>query len=141
MASNGDHGWRGGGRFRIARVDGWTMLRFAKLSTRRTAFTEAIGAFFRKERIAGRPSFDPFEVLIRIETPTPRRRLDVDNVAKSCLDALTGRLWKDDSQVMRLVCEKQEAEAERIVVCARPIGGSPLSLETARLIAAADGLT
>ena len=139
MATPGDHGWRGGGRFRIARIDGWTILRFAKLSTRRTAFTEALATFFRKERIAGRPSFDAFEVLIRIDTPAPRWRLDVDNVAKACLDALTGRLWKDDSQVMRLVCEKHDAESERIVVFARPFGDAPA--ETTRLIAAADSLS
>lgn len=31
-----------------------------------------------------------------------RRRQDVDNVAKTALDAMTGTLWADDSQVTRL---------------------------------------
>ena len=32
--------------------------------------------------------------------------IDVDNVAKTVLDSLTGYLFEDDSQVKRVVCEK-----------------------------------
>lgn len=36
----------------------------------------------------------------------PIGRPDVDNYAKLCLDALNGVLWRDDSQVVRLLTEK-----------------------------------
>ena len=35
---------------------------------------------------------------------------DVDNIAKVVLDALKGCLFKDDSQIVRLLLVKQEAE-------------------------------
>ena len=39
---------------------------------------------------------------------------DLDNLAKSVLDALTGILWKDDSQIVKLVIEKVYGEIPRI---------------------------
>lgn len=41
----------------------------------------------------------------KLENPKP----DVDNMAKACLDALNGKLWHDDSQIIRLYVTKQWA--------------------------------
>ena len=38
-----------------------------------------------------------------------RRRRDVDNLAGAIMDALNGVLWRDDSQILRLVAEKHIA--------------------------------
>jgi Holliday junction resolvase RusA-like endonuclease len=38
-----------------------------------------------------------------------RRRRDVDNLAGAVMDALNGVLWRDDSQIVRLVVEKRVA--------------------------------
>ena len=39
---------------------------------------------------------------------------DVDNLAKSILDAMNGVIWKDDAQVFRLTAEKTYSEKEFI---------------------------
>lgn len=48
-----------------------------------------------------------YAVTIRV-TPQTRRRMDLDNAAKSLLDGITGVLWNDDSQVARLVVERTD---------------------------------
>jgi Holliday junction resolvase RusA-like endonuclease len=42
------------------------------------------------------------------------KKPDVDNLAKGTLDALTGVLWKDDSQIVKLIIEKVYGEIPRI---------------------------
>jgi Holliday junction resolvase RusA-like endonuclease len=52
------------------------------------------------------------------------KRPDAENVAKSVLDAATGVVWVDDSQVARLSVEKiigAQGEAPRVEVCVTPI--------------------
>lgn len=51
-------------------------------------------------------------------TKLPHPKWDVDNAAKSILDAITkdGRFWSDDSQVAHLTVEKRWAEASSISV-------------------------
>lgn len=70
------------------------------------------------------PHGEPVEVVIdavfarpkshRKDGPTLPRQ-DVDNLAKSVLDALTGIAWDDDRQVRRLVIEKSYGEARTTV--------------------------
>jgi Holliday junction resolvase RusA-like endonuclease len=67
-----------------------------------------------------------------------RKRIDADNVAKAVLDALTGVVWRDDSQVLRLRVEKVDARRERVTVAAGPcVAGDGDAL--ARLRARIDG--
>jgi len=111
-----DHGWTGSGRFRVARLDGALVLRFGGLSTQAGRMKRAIGDFFRKDYRRYRATHDPFAVSIWIEQPDPGRRLDCDNVAKACLDALDGVVWRDDSQVVRLNVEKVQSDREAVTL-------------------------
>ncbi|MEQ8665528.1 MAG: RusA family crossover junction endodeoxyribonuclease [Rhodospirillales bacterium] len=115
-----DHGWTGSRRFRVARLDDALIVRFGAISTQAGRMKRAIGDFFRKEYRRYRALHSPFAVSIWIEQPKNGRRLDCDNVAKACLDALTGVLWIDDSQVVRLVVEKVQSDSESITLMAVP---------------------
>ena len=70
------------------------------------------------------PHGEPVEVVIDAVFARPKShrkdgpalpRQDVDNLAKSVLDALTGIAWDDDRQVRRLVIEKSYGEARTTV--------------------------
>lgn len=45
---------------------------------------------------------------------------DVDNYVKATLDALTGVLWHDDSQIVKLVSEKRYGETGKIIISVKP---------------------
>jgi Holliday junction resolvase RusA-like endonuclease len=53
-------------------------------------------------------------VHLRLEHAGEAPRLDLDNLAKAMLDALKGRVFFDDVQVARLLCERVGAERDRI---------------------------
>ena len=76
-----------------------------------------LGVRFIFKRPTGSPK------TIRTERQVRPKKPDVDNLAKTVLDALTtAHLWEDDAQVVRLVAEKWQAElgeAPRIEVCVR----------------------
>lgn len=53
----------------------------------------------------------------------PTKKPDVDNMAKSILDALNGVAYKDDSQVVDLSIEKYYGEIPRVELVLREIKG------------------
>lgn len=96
-------------------------LRVDALTTRTRRFKVLIGEFFRTEFKRARPKWGPYEVAITIERTASSPIHDVDNVAKAVLDALSGVVFHDDSQVEKLTVEKVEGERARVRVKARPL--------------------
>jgi len=74
-------------------------------------------------RCAGcKPAGEPVAVVLDIYV---RRRMDVDNVAKSILDGLTGVAYEDDDQVVELLVCKHRVKAaaeERVEIEIREFG-------------------
>jgi hypothetical protein len=135
----GDHGWVGRGKTRAARVEGTLLLRFHGLSTRGGKLQTPIADFFRKDYRKLRPSYERFAVSIWIELGPATPKLDVDNVAKACLDALTGAVWVDDAQVVRLEVVKTPGERGTITLAIRP-GVHPDTAGLEALLRRADAL-
>ncbi|MBR9825890.1 MAG: RusA family crossover junction endodeoxyribonuclease [Alphaproteobacteria bacterium] len=96
-------------------------LRVDALTTQTRRFKALIGDFFRLEFKRVRPKWGPYEVLIDIERTEASPTHDVDNVAKAVLDALTGVVFHDDSQVEKLLVTKTLGSRPRITVTARPM--------------------
>ncbi|TGY88182.1 RusA family crossover junction endodeoxyribonuclease [Marinicauda algicola] len=113
--------WVGRGRVQAANARDSLHLRVDAVTTQSRRFKSLIGDFFRTEFKRVRPKWGPYEVTIIIEHTPGSPRHDVDNVAKAVLDALTGVVFHDDSQVEKLLVEKIEGERARVKVRARPI--------------------
>lgn len=114
--------WEGRGQIRIARGEGAVWLRLDALTTQTRTLKRTADRFFRKEARWLRPAYaGEFSVDVGIETTPAAPRMDVDNVAKAVLDALTGAVYRDDSQVARLLVERAQGEAPRIWVRAAPL--------------------
>ncbi|MEO1040609.1 MAG: RusA family crossover junction endodeoxyribonuclease [Pseudomonadota bacterium] len=102
-------------------MSGSLHLRVDALTSRTRRFKVLIGEFFRTEFRRVRPKWGAYEVTIIIERTPDSPVHDVDNVAKAVLDALTGVVFHDDSQVERLLVERVEGERARVKVRARPL--------------------
>ena len=49
-------------------------------------------------------------------TISPTKKPDIDNIAKSILDALNKFVFKDDNQVTKLTVEKKYSEVEKVYI-------------------------
>ena len=113
--------WTGKGKVQANMSNGSLHVRVDALTSQTRRFKSLIGDFFRTEFKRVRPKYGSFEVMIEIERTEHSPVHDVDNVAKAVLDALTGVVFNDDSQVERLHVEKTLGERARVKVRARPI--------------------
>jgi Holliday junction resolvase RusA-like endonuclease len=113
--------WTGRGKVQAVMIGDELHLRVDALTSQTRRFKSLIGEFFRLEFKRARPKYGPYEVLITIERTEDSPVHDVDNVAKAVLDALTGVVFHDDSQVEKLLVRKVEADRPRVRVTARPL--------------------
>ncbi|MGJ3232283.1 MAG: RusA family crossover junction endodeoxyribonuclease [Oceanicaulis sp.] len=113
--------WTGRGKVQAVKLSDSLHVRVDALTSQSRQFKSLIGDFFRTEFKRVRPKYGPYEVVIEIERTPDSPVHDVDNVAKAVLDALTGIVFHDDSQVERLHVEKITGERARVKVRARPI--------------------
>ena len=112
--------WQGNARVRAA-IDGETVaVQFTGATSGSREPARRAAELFRRDFPRRGPDYRPYAVHVWIEGVERNRRLDVDNVAKAALDALTGLVWRDDRQVVRLVVEKFAEGAPRVTVLARP---------------------
>lgn len=96
-------------------------VRVDALTSQSGRFKSLIEDFLRTEFARVRPGDQSYEVVIEIERTAGTPARDVDSVARAVLDALTGVVFHDDSQVKRLHVEKIAGERDRVKVRARPI--------------------
>ena len=112
----------GSGKVRI-HTDGDVAVVIIDAATTQTRpLKKFVSAFIKREAAAVRPWFGPFEVRIWTSVMAEKRGAhDVDNIAKAILDALSGVFWRDDRQVVRLISERFEGDANRIAVKITPL--------------------
>ena len=118
--------WTQKGRVQLAMTGDSLHLRVDAQTSQSDRFKTLIGEFFRTEFNRVRPKYGPYEVEIRIERTENSPVVDVDNVAKAVLDALTGCVFQDDSQVEKLMIEKVLSDRARVKVKARPLNPQAL---------------
>ncbi len=115
----------GKGKVQIASQGEAILVRVNLATTQTRKLKAEIRHFLRKEAAFVRPHFGPFHVHIWTSEYRRKSHLDVDNVAKACLDALNGIVWRDDRQVMQLTSEKFAGERAVIAILARPLAQEP----------------
>jgi hypothetical protein len=114
--------WIGAGRVRAREADdGALEIDIDGVTTQAKYYKPLVYEFFRKEWRGARPAWGDHAVEIRMEHVGDAPWMDLDNLAKALLDSLTGYAFHDDSQVARLLVERQAGERERITVRVRAL--------------------
>lgn len=107
-------GWSGHGKVR-ARMDGAALeVTVAGLTTQAKYYKTLLKDFFRKEFTRVSPRYGDMSVHIRMIYTGDPPWMDLDNLAKALLDSVTGAAFHDDSQVCRLLVERECGEREGI---------------------------
>ncbi|MEQ8708680.1 MAG: RusA family crossover junction endodeoxyribonuclease [Rhodospirillales bacterium] len=114
------HGWKGSAACKVARFQDQVVVRFGTVTTRGGTLKQHMARLVRAHLRDMHPSFVDYSVKIWIEGTDLARRYDADNVAKACLDALNGVVWRDDRQVVQLLIEKTFGETPAITIHAQP---------------------
>jgi crossover junction endodeoxyribonuclease RusA len=103
-------------------TEGSLNVRVDSPTSQSSQFKDLIAAYIRTEFKRVGPRYGAFEIEIEIEHGPDSPVHDVDSVARVVVEALTGIVFHDDSQVQRLHVEKTTGERDRVKVRARPIG-------------------
>ncbi len=98
------------------------------ITTRGRKYREAVCYLIRANRL--REIFYPIEMEIDWYLPDRRKR-DIDNILKSLLDAMErGRLYENDSQIVKLTIEKHSiVKGGRVIVRIKEIKHRTYRLE------------
>lgn len=130
-------GFKGNGGVRVARAGERLCVRFLGMTTQKAELKKKLTQEIRRELREMRATYGDFAVRIWVtHAPGPKRRgaaYDLDNIAKACLDALTGTLWVDDRQVGRLTVERLAGEANAITLLVEPLVAASEAAAAARL--------
>ncbi len=108
-------GWVGAGKVRAREGDGIVEIVIDGLTTQAKYYKPLVYEFMRKEW-QSRPDWGDHVVEIIMEHVGDPPWMDLDNLAKALLDSIKGYLFHDDSQVARLLVERNEGERERIII-------------------------
>ncbi|MEE4212168.1 MAG: RusA family crossover junction endodeoxyribonuclease [Parvularcula sp.] len=122
----------GSGKVRLHTEDNKVLAIIDAATTQTRQLKKFVAAHAKRQGAAIKLSYGPFEVRIWTSVMAEKRGAhDVDNVAKAILDAFSGVIWADDRQVVRLMSERFEGEANRIAVLITPRsdGIEPLELD------------
>lgn len=117
--------FQGKGKVQIASRGDDILVRVHLATTQTRKLKAQLRTFLRKEAAFVRPHFGPFDVHIWTSQFQNKSHMDVDNIAKACLDALNGIVWRDDRQVMRLTSEKFSGDRAAILIRARLFANLP----------------
>ncbi|MEM9669453.1 MAG: RusA family crossover junction endodeoxyribonuclease [Pseudomonadota bacterium] len=101
--------------------DGALEVRCIGLTTQAKYYKTHLREFFRKDFQRLRPGYGEYYVHIVMEYTGDAPWMDLDNLAKALLDALTGNVFEDDHQVARLLVERRVGEREGIWLRAEEI--------------------
>ena len=119
MQGKANDGWIGTGKVRAREAGEVVEITIEGLTTQAKYYKPLVYEFMRKEWTS-RPSYGDYVVEIVMEHVGDPPWMDLDNLAKALLDAIKGYLFHDDSQVARLLVERQEGERERITIRCYP---------------------
>lgn len=134
------HGWKGSASCKVARFQDQIVIRFGTVTTRGGTLKKHMARLARLQLRDMHPSFLDYSVKIWIEGADLARSYDADNVAKACLDALNGIVWRDDRQVVQLLIEKTFGETPAITIHAQPFETAFAADELALLLERVDAI-
>ncbi len=80
-----------------------------------SAWQDAVAGMGMVAMVGQEPLGGDLAVWLDFELPT-RRRLDLDNLSKGCLDALNGVCWRDDRQIVELHLRKRVGKQPGVLV-------------------------
>ncbi len=93
------------------------------LTTQSKYYKPLVREFFRTALTGVRPRWGDFTAHIVMEHVGDPPHMDLDNLAKAMLDSAVGHVFHDDSQVARLLVERQASDREGVSMRLAPVSG------------------
>jgi hypothetical protein len=113
--------WTGKGKVRARMVGPTLEITVAGLTTQTRYYKTLLRDFFRRDFTRISPKYGDFHVHILMTYAGDAPWMDLDNLAKALLDAVTGAAFHDDSQVSRLLVERRVADTEAVWMRVTPV--------------------